>query len=67
MLLTFLLSLLLWQPALALEQESRLASLFCVYKQPPDFFQSSVTSLESLYHYLVPKSNDDVEIDMETS
>ena len=38
-----------------LSQESRLSSYFCSDNGPPDFFQTSITSLNSLYEYLAPK------------
>ena len=48
-----------------LGQESRLTAQFCSTSSPPEFFQTSITTLTSLYDYVVPKDSDSQDGDVE--
>lgn len=51
----------------ALSQETKLSTIFCTDKSAPPIFHTSITSLTTLYEYLVPVDDTLTEVDVTRS
>lgn len=51
----------------ALSQETQLTTIFCTDDSSPPIFDTSITSLTTLYEYLVPVDSTPTELDVTRS